>query len=104
MKVYLIRMDTGNGYQYKIGRTKKKVRDRIRELQVGNPCPIEEVTEYESKWAITLESHLHRMYNRNNTRGEWFDFDDDIVKNFKDTCKNVEYGYEQLKEMNNPFI
>lgn len=104
MKVYLVEMNTGSEKQYKIGRTKKKVKDRIKELEVANPYPIKEVFEYNSPFAVKLETTLHRYYGRTNTRGEWFYLNEMQIESFIEVCKNIENNLKVLNENYNPYI
>jgi hypothetical protein len=64
MLVYLI----SSGDLYKIGYT-KNIKKRLKELGTGNPDLLLLET-YQSEWARTIETTLHRRYSYCRVAGE----------------------------------
>ena len=67
MAVYFI----SDGLTAKIGFTDRPVVDRLRELQTGNPRPLEIVGVIESG-SMATESAIHRNWQADSVQGEWF--------------------------------
>lgn len=68
--VYFIR----SGDRVKIGFTTHDPRERLRELQTGNPTRLELLG---AAWAsMHAEQQLHRRYAAQRVGGEWFDLTD----------------------------
>lgn len=62
-----------NEYQLvKIGQTKNNVEKRIKQLQTGNPFPIEIYAVVSSTTYKQVEKDLHAKYKRRRCHGEWF--------------------------------
>lgn len=62
-----------NEYQLvKIGQTKNNVEKRIKQLQTGNPFPIEIYAVVFSTTYKQVEKDLHAKYKRRRCHGEWF--------------------------------
>ena len=53
--VYLLYTEDG---KYKIGYTRRKVLERIKELQTGNSNNFTVINTYESKWGTKIEAAL----------------------------------------------
>lgn len=70
---------------YKIG-IAADVSDRIRNLQTGNPFPLEVLATYGYDNVALVETVLHKRFANRRTRGEWFDFSDDDIETFKKEC------------------
>jgi len=84
--VYLMH-DTSNGY-YKIGISNKPYY-REKTLQSEKPT-IELITSKKfpvRKIAESIEKSLHSVYNDKRLRGEWFELDEDDVKNIIESLK-----------------
>jgi len=101
MKVYLISSEINNHTLYKIGITKREVKDRLKELKTGNAATLNIVNVFESKWATKIESNLHKRYK--NISGEWFELTNDEVDTFLKVCKIVHDNFEFLS-LNNTWI
>ena len=70
-KVYILKCND----LYKIG-VSKDVDTRIKQLQTGNGCTIEKITEKELYYsAYAVEQALHKKYLGCKTVGEWFKLD-----------------------------
>lgn len=100
-KIYLIK--SLNEGIYKIGVSKKPSK-RLKEVQTGNPAPIDILYLYESDNAYKIETVLHNRYSHFNTHGEWFELSIKEEMSFMETCANIEKMLINLKEMGNPFI
>lgn len=98
--VYLIRA----GNSYKIGKTSRKLDKRLKEIDTSNHEDLQVICEYETLYDSLLEKTLHRKYALGNLKNEWFDLDENEVKNFHETCKNIESNFISLKQNGNPFI
>lgn len=84
MNVYIIE---SNGY-YKIGLANEP-KVRIRELQVGNPEPLELIhfVKYESrKTALAAERYMHKKFKSRRRRGEWFMVDGETLIEALNNC------------------
>lgn len=66
--VYVLRCQ---GY-VKIGRTKKDVTERLRNLQIGNPWTIEVVNSFLTVARDEVEAALHFRFARYQHRNEWY--------------------------------
>ena len=98
--VYLIRA----GNRYKIGKTTRKVGKRVKELDTSNHEDLQVICEYETSYESLIEKTLHRKFFLCNLKNEWFDMTDEDVKNFANTCKEIEDNFICLKSGGNPFI
>lgn len=98
--VYLLKIPEGI---YKIG-VSKNVDKRIKQLQTGNTEEITLVEKFESNYPYKVESSLHRRYNYDNIKGEWFYLTDEQVNNFLSNCKMLENNFYTLDKMGNPFF
>jgi len=76
MNTYVIR--AGNTNQYKIGKTSRSIRKRLRELQTGNPYPLRLYKVFPGDY----ERFLHIKFSTKRTRsnGEWFELDESDFK------------------------
>jgi hypothetical protein len=57
---------------FKIGKTKRDPKRRLKELQTGNPTELVIVYTIQSKNMHKLESSLHKKYEHSRVHGEWF--------------------------------
>ena len=99
--VYLIG-EVDNKGRYKIGSTMAKdVNKRLKELQTGNSSELFIKHSYETEHPFKLEKMLHNRFKSLNLIGEWFDLNEDDIRNFKSICEEKEKIIDSLK--NNPF-
>lgn len=70
---------------YKIGKTKRDPKRRLRELQTGNPNELIIVFTIQSKNMHILESTLHKKYEYVREHGEWFRLPVNIIEEIKTT-------------------
>ena len=103
--LYLISKIDNNEDIYKIGFTRKnpKLLKRLKQLQTGNENDLILVDQYESKFAIMIETAIHNMWKHKNKRGEWFYLTQEEVLNFKNKCKKIEENFIFLSKENEYF-
>ena len=94
--VYLISSGEDENKRYKIGITKNPPLVRLKQLSTGNSEKMEIVHVFQSKWATKLESILHRTYQIDNIRGEWFKLSQKQVDNFIWECQNLETSIDLI--------
>ena len=103
MKVYLIESNINGTITYKIGKTSRSAKHRLKELSTGNAGEMSVVCEYESKNASLIEIALHSHYGHNRLSGEWFE--DSITReDFLKSCKEIDKNIKILQKMGNPFL
>lgn len=95
--VYLIQSDESS---YKIGITKRDPKKRLKELSTGNSNDLTLISSFESKWGTKIESQLHRKYSYQKKRGEWFELNEEDVRNFKDECMKIHEMMEYMAKEN----
>lgn len=76
-----------NSDQVKIGYTKRKVKDRIKELNSPNLILI---LDYETKYPTQLEKALHFRFKRYNIEREWYLLNDFKVEELKQICEKLD--------------
>ena len=106
MKVYLISSELNDHILYKIGITKREVKDRLKELKTGNAANLSIVNTFESKWANKIESNLHHLYERKRIEGskEWFNLEQTDVKEFIERCQTIHNNMELISKHNTWYI
>ena len=87
--VYLISAETNGKKLYKIGYTKRKVEERIREFKTGNTAKFSIIEVFNSKWGTKIEASLHRQFSRKKIQGEWFDLDEDEISMYRMICQRL---------------
>lgn len=90
--------------QYKIGITKKPLKERLSQLQTGNPFQIQLLKEYSSPHYKKIERMLHKKFSEFKTKdkGEWFHLKEHHVFQFEEYCRKAEDAIAILLELN-PF-
>lgn len=98
--IYLIKA----GDLYKIGYTKRKVSERIKDFKTGNSSEFEIIKEFkcDKNWS-KVEKAVHRTYNEKLIDGEWFNLSKEDVDNFIETCKKYKKSFDFLSQTN-PYI
>ena len=89
---------------YKIGTTKKPLKERIAQLQTGNPFKIDILKSYMSPHYKRIEKYLHNVFKayRSREKGEWFHLQEYHIYQFEEYCQKAESAVEYLLEVN-PF-
>lgn len=98
--IYLAKQS--DSHLYKIGITKNKPKDRIKQLQTGNANPLILIETFVTSHDFKMETALHAHYMLKKKEGEWFDLTDEDVKNFRSLCTDKEATMDFLK-LNNHF-
>lgn len=76
-----------NSDQVKIGFTKRKVKDRIKELNSPNLILI---LDYETKYPTQLEKAIHFRFKHYNIEREWFLLNDFKTEELKQICEKLD--------------
>ena len=84
--------------RFKIGVTKRKVEERLKEIQTGNPGEVFVMQTFESNYPYKLEKMMHRHFNSKKTLNEWFSLDVDDVASFTDICSKYESLIDGLEK------
>lgn len=103
-KIYLI--ESVNNFQtiYKIGYTKNKTLDRIKQLQTGTESDLKLICEFETEFGMKLESILHRHFSYKKIKNEWFSLDLDEVADFKKICEKIENNLKLISKTDNYYF
>ena len=72
---------------YKIGATRGAVPDRIKQLQVGCPFPLEVVCTHDAEDAFGLERGFHHYFHDKRLEGEWFRLSEIDVESIRRDCE-----------------
>lgn len=102
-RVYLISSGLDEK-QYKIGYTRRKVEERIKEFKTGNSNNLEIISVFESKWGTKIEAYMHRLFKSKLINGEWFNLSNDDVKNFYYYCEKTHNNIELMVNKNSYII
>lgn len=78
--IYLVNAE--NTDLYKIGYTSVGVESRLQALQTGNPYKLNIIKQ--SDGSVSKEKYIQDWFCFKKTRGEWFQLNDDDVKNVID--------------------
>jgi len=93
--VYIVECD----WKYKIG-VARDVRQRIREMQTGNPNPLVLKDAVIADRAQALEQILHGFFEEHRNTGEWHDINADqladVVRRFKNWTEHVTEALERV--------
>jgi exosome complex RNA-binding protein Rrp4 len=104
LNVYLISAETNGKKLYKIGYTKRKVEERIKEFKTGNTAVFSIIEVFNSKWGTKIEASLHRQFNTKKVGGEWFDLDENDLNNYLNLCEQLHNNFEIIENNNTYFI
>lgn len=102
--IYLIESRLNDEVSYKIGYTKRAIKERLSEIETHNPGVNKVVALFESKHGRKVESFLHRIFKSKQIKLEWFNLTSEDVENFQPFCKRAERSFTTLKEHHNPYI
>lgn len=100
MNVYLVSAVFDGEKVYKIGYTRRKPEQRIKEFKTGSIVEYKLVDYYNSKWATKIEANLHHRYRNSRARGEWFYLEKEDVDNFQENCKLIDKNFTIISEQN----
>ena len=96
--IYLINAQDTN--LYKIGYT-ENLENRIKSLQTG--CPHKLKTIKSVVGTLRQEKELHRFWNHTRKSGEWFEFNDFMVRRTKDIMEEFETEHKEINKWNNRY-
>jgi len=99
--IYLLNMIDTN--YYKIGVTRRNVKDRLRELQTGCPDEIILVKNFDCEYYRKVEAWLHKKHTTKRVEGEWFILDEGDINQFESDCQKISDTIQLLIE-ENPFF
>lgn len=100
MNVYLICSEIGDEKLYKIGFTRRKIEDRIKEFETGNGTNLFIIDSYKSKWGTKIEARLHSIFKNKKIRGEWFNLDENDILKFNSHCELLHNNFEIVSTQN----
>jgi hypothetical protein len=104
INVYLISAETNGKKLYKIGYTKRKVEERIKEFKTGNTAVFSIIEVFNSKWGTKIEASLHRQFYTKKVGGEWFDLDVNDLNNYLNLCEQLHNNFEIIENQNTYYI
>ena len=104
INVYLISSEINGKVLYKIGITKRKIEDRIKEFRTGSASEFRIVDSFRSKWARKIEANLHRTFKQKRISGEWFDLCDSDLSSFKEKCETIHFNLDAIENGNTYYI
>lgn len=100
-KIYLISAQIGEETLYKIGHTKRRVEDRIRDFKTGNASQFDIIGVFNcNKYHITLEKRLHRHFDKQRVSGEWFQLEKSHIHSFGELCNRLWDEIDMLSTQN----
>lgn len=97
--VYLLSSVRNGKLVYKLGKTKRNIKSRLKEHYTGNPNDIEVMGVYKTSNYHELESTLKRINKIYLIRGEWFSdifYKDNWIK----YCQEVDKQLNIIKKQN----
>ncbi len=102
--VYLISSEINNQKLYKIGYTRREVSARIKEFKTGNASEFEILNIFNSKWGTKIEKNLHKHFERCRIDGEWFNLNENQIRDFERICEISHNNFEILDKYNTYII
>lgn len=97
--IYLIYAEIGSIGQWKIGVTRRKLEERLREHKTSNPNIVGITAYYETDSSLVygIESLLKRWYKRDIIEGEWIRFEAITKDKFLKDCQKIEHNFKFIK-------
>lgn len=99
--VYLLGDWEKEGF-FKIGVTRGRIENRIKELQTGNSGEIYMCSYFQTSHPFLMEKELHTRFRPKKILGEWFELSNEEATNFRSVCEELEEMNKSL--MDNPFF
>lgn len=96
--IYLAQAENTNNY--KIGITRQDPKNRLRQLQTGNSCKLVLISKFETKYGNKMEIALHSRFKTKKREGEWFNLQEEDLKQFHELCMQIEKNFDTLAESN----
>lgn len=94
LKIYIINLE-GTTY-YKVGRTRGRVEDRLKQLQTGSSGKLSSIFVFETD-NQDLEKTIHRSLSHIKMEGEWFNFDNTPIERVIEKIYTLNKGLTILK-------
>ena len=104
INVYLISSEIDGKRYYKIGHTRRKVEERIKEFKTGNVSDFSIIEVFNSKWGTKIEANLHKQFKNKRLNGEWFDLDENDLDNYLKLCEQLHNNFEIIENQNTYYI
>lgn len=104
INVYLISSEIDGKRYYKIGHTRRKVEERIREFRTGNVSNFSIIQVFNSKWGTKIEASLHRQFSSKRINGEWFDLDEVDLETYLPLCERLHENFDMIERENTYYI
>lgn len=103
--IYLISCSLSEEKLYKIGYTKRAVKQRIKELKTGNPSEFEIEKVYIAEdYSASIENNLHKYFAHKLIEGEWFHLSIEDVNNFESLCEKFYNNFNMIQKNNTYLI
>ena len=93
--VYLIESENGD---YKIGRTRKDPKERVKQLQTSSSEKLNLIFQFETSNELLMERMLHMHFHNTRKMGEWFVLTDEQVLGFSKLCAKLEKTILSIKD------
>lgn len=95
--IYFIKSESKNANEniIKIGLTFNDIKSRKSNLQVGQHNELEILESIKCIQSKKLETLLHKIYKKNNMRGEWFKFTDNELKDAVNNAKKIALEFNE---------
>jgi len=103
VNIYLVCAEINGEKLHKIGYTKRRIEERIKEFKTGNASEFYIIDSFKSEWGPKIEANLKRKFKIYNIRGEWFNLPQSEIDNFYSYCKNLHNNFNFLSENNHFF-
>ncbi len=84
--VYIIKVQ--NSKKYKIGFT-QNIKKRMKQFSTGNPCNLKLLYFVETLDYKSLEKDLHKEFKDCRVKGEWFNFEENDLREVEVFLKNI---------------
>lgn len=98
INVYLISAEIEGKKVYKIGFTRRDISKRIKEFKTGNASEFSIVDSFKSKWGTKIESILHKSFDSKKIDGEWFNFTEEDIQDFRKKCELIHQNLQTVSE------
>jgi chemotaxis regulatin CheY-phosphate phosphatase CheZ len=84
--IYLIESNQNGNITYKIGKTSRIIKNRLKELATGNAGDLNIIHEYQTDIPDKLELAVHSAFSHCRLNGEWFSDELDVSR-FMEICE-----------------
>jgi len=95
--VYLINKEYTDEYKIGVSNDPEK---RLKAIQTGNSEKVIIFKKFKSQYPTKVEGRLHRFFNSERRKGEWFVLTDEQIKSFLSLCEEYEKSFDFLAKTN----